>query len=83
VALLVGVAASARTYHVAQQSAHAADDGPGTAEAPWKTISKAGEAVGPGDTVVIHAGVYREHVKPRRSGTRWRPITYEAARGEE
>jgi len=75
-------AALARTYHVAQQHAQASDESPGTAEAPWKTLAKAADALGPGDTVVVHAGVYREQVKPRRSGTRWRPITYRAARGD-
>ena len=37
----------------------------------------------PGDIAVIHAGVYREHVRPGRSGTASAPITYQAAPGEE
>lgn len=37
----------------------------------------------PGDRVVIHAGVYREHVQPTCSGTHGAPICYEAAPGEE
>jgi len=37
----------------------------------------------PGDSAVIHAGVYREHVRPGRSGTASAPITYRAAPGEE
>jgi len=83
VVLLVSATASAETYHVAQQHPNASDDNPGSAAAPWKTISKAAERLGPGDTVVIHAGIYREHVKPRRSGAPSQPITYQAAEGEE
>jgi len=80
--LLLASGAAAKTYHVAQQHPKASDDAAGDADAPWKTISKAAETLGPGDTVVIHAGLYREHVQPHRSGTRWRPITYQAARDE-
>ncbi len=76
-------AAPAATYHVAQQSPQAADDGPGTGQRPWKTISKAAEMAEPGDAVLIHAGTYREHVRPAHSGTAAAPITYEAAPGEE
>jgi len=75
--------APAATYHVAQSHENAGDDNPGTLEAPWKTISEAAEMLQPGDRVVIHAGVYREQVKPARSGTASRPITYQAAEGEE
>ena len=73
----------AATYHVSQRSPQASDAGPGTAERPWRSISKAAEAMQPGDSVVIHAGVYREHVRPGRSGTASAPITYQAAPGEE
>ena len=37
----------------------------------------------PGDIAVIHAGVYREHVRPGLNGTASAPITYQAAPGEE
>jgi hypothetical protein len=73
----------AATYHVAQQHADASDDNPGTAEAPWKTISRAAETLEPGDTVMIYTGVYREHVEPARGGTPGLPITYRAAEGEK
>ena len=75
--------AAARTYHVAQNHPKASDNNPGTAEAPWKTISRAAQALRPGDTVLIHKGTYREHVRPARSGTFFRPITYQAARPGE
>ena len=71
------------TYHVSQRLSQASDAAPGTVERPWRSISKAAETVQPGDSVVIHAGVYREHVRPGRSGTAAAPISYEAAPGEE
>jgi parallel beta-helix repeat protein len=75
--------AIAATYHVAQGSAEASDAAPGTAQRPWRSISKAAEAMQPGDVAVIHAGVYREHVRPSLGGTASAAITYQAAPGEE
>jgi hypothetical protein len=75
--------APAATYHVAQRSPQASDEEPGTIDRPWRSISKAAETLQPGDTVVMHAGVYREQVRPGRSGTDSAPISYEAAPGEE
>ena len=80
---LHGSSVLAATYHVSQRLPQASDAGPGTVERPWRSISKAAETVQPGDSVVIHAGVYREHVRPGRSGTATAPISYEAAPGEE
>ena len=81
--LLLATAATARTYHVAQQHPKASDGNPASADAPWKTVSKAAETMMPGDTAIVHAGIYREHVRPARSGERDRPITYQAATGEQ
>ncbi len=75
--------AIAETYHVAQVHPRASDENPGTGERPWKTISRAAKAMRPGDTACIHAGLYREAVRPERSGTPESPITYAAAGGEE
>ena len=75
--------AVAGIYHVAQKHPDASDENPGTAERPWKTIARAAEALRPGDTARIHAGLYREAVRPARSGTAESPITYAAADGEE
>lgn len=44
------------------------DANPGSREAPWRTIQKAAEAMEPGDTVRIGAGVYRETVRTVRAG---------------
>ena len=73
-----------RTFHVDQENPLASDKNKGTARRPWKTIGKAAGALEPGDRVVIHAGIYREWVKPERGGSG--PdcmISYEAAPGED
>ncbi len=51
-------------------------------EAQVRTISEAATKAGPGDTVVIHGGVYRESVTVENSGTEDRPIRFLAAAGE-
>lgn len=75
--------AGGRTYVVAQRHRQASDAGPGTERQPFKTISKAAALAGPGDTVLIHAGLYREWVAPPRGGEEGRPVTYQAAPGEQ
>jgi hypothetical protein len=73
--------APAATFEVAQQNAQASDEGPGSAERPWKTIAKAAERAGAGDVVLIRDGVYHEQVVVRNSGTEQAPIRFEAAPG--
>jgi len=75
-------AALAETYHVAQEHRRASDANPGTEAAPWKTVSKAAAELLPGDTAVIHAGVYREWANPARSGSPAAPLVFQAATGE-
>ncbi|GAA0565959.1 hypothetical protein GCM10010172_57040 [Paractinoplanes ferrugineus] len=59
------------------------DDADGSAERPFRTINRAAALARPGDTVVVHAGEYREWVKPQRGGlSDTRRITYQAAPGE-
>ena len=68
------------TLHVATDGADTAD---GSAGRPLRTISRAAELARPGDTVLVHAGEYREWVRPRRGGlSETRRITYQAAPGE-
>lgn len=43
--------------------------GDGRAEAPFDTLLRASAAAQPGDTVRIRPGVYREQLRPARSGT--------------
>lgn len=70
-------------YSVAQQHPAASDNNPGTPEHPFRTINRAAREAGPGDTVRVHAGIYRERVNPRNGGEADRPVIYEAADGDE
>ncbi|MFW5980986.1 MAG: right-handed parallel beta-helix repeat-containing protein [bacterium] len=73
-----------KTYFVDCNSANASDDGPGTVEKPFSTISKAAEVLKPGQRVVISEGVYRESISPARGGEGpSKMISYEAAPGED
>src|ERR1700755_809752 len=67
-------------FHVATSGSDLAE---GSADSPFRTINRAAAVAQPGDTVTVHAGEYREWVKPRNGGlgTR-RRITYQAAEGE-
>jgi len=79
--LLMAQGLFATEYHVAKNGS---DQNPGTAEAPFLTISKAAMVLKTGDTVTVHEGVYREWVQPRNSGADvYSRITYQAAEGEE
>ena len=68
------------TFHVATTGS---DTAPGTEQEPLRTINRAAALAMPGDTVTVHAGEYREWVRPRRGGRSDRQrITYQAAEGE-
>ncbi|QBG49144.1 carbohydrate-binding protein [Verrucomicrobia bacterium S94] len=67
-------------YHVSTQGNDAYS---GTKSRPFKTISKGAEVAQPGDTVIVHEGVYREEINPPRGGTSDKQrIVYRAAKGE-
>ena len=67
-------------YHVAKNGS---DRNPGTAAAPFLTISRAAKIADEGDTVRVHEGIYRETVSPARGArSELGRITYEAAKGE-
>lgn len=69
--------AAGRVLHVSQwELAEIASD------RQFRTIGEAVARVEPGDTVLIHGGVYRERVTVEKSGTAQRPIRFEAAPGE-
>lgn len=71
-----------RTFHVDQKHPRADDTADGSRERPWKTIQRAAETLRPGDTVLIHDGLYRECVRPFLGGTGPdRLVTYAAAPG--
>ena len=71
-----------RVYVVNQQHPQASDQGTGTSSRPFYTINQAARLAGPGDTVLVYSGVYRERVAPARGGTEDSPIVYQAAPGE-
>lgn len=78
---LLALPATATTYWVDATHPQAADTNPGTADAPWKTIGRAGNAaeLRPGDTVLVNPGIYREHVDITVAGEPGNPITFAAA----
>ncbi|PNR94324.1 right-handed parallel beta-helix repeat-containing protein [Petrotoga sp. 9PWA.NaAc.5.4] len=68
-------------YHVAKNGS---DHGEGTQQDPFLTINKAAFIAMPGDTIIVHEGIYREWVKPKNKGlSNKRRIVYQAAKGEK
>lgn len=73
-----------KVLHVAQNNPQASDNNPGTLERPLKTINAAAQLLQPGEKVIVHEGIYREHVIPARGGTAAnKMIAYEVASGEK
>ncbi len=70
-----------RTFVVHGGHAKASDQNAGSEAEPLKTIQSAAQQAQPGDTVLVHAGVYRERVAPAQGGTQEHPIVYTAAPG--
>ena len=66
-----------RTWHVAPKELTGLPPA-----AQVRTISEAAAKAEPGDTVVIHDGIYRETVTVEKSGTAEKPIRFQAAPGE-
>ena len=55
-----------------------------TGTGQYKTISAAAQVAQPGDTITVHAGIYREKIVPPRGGASdTKRITYQAAPGEK
>lgn len=52
------------------------------ADGPFLTLAKAAAVAGPGDTVILRGGVYRETLKPARSGADGNPIAFRNYEGE-
>jgi alpha-N-arabinofuranosidase len=72
----------AKEFHVS--AAKGCDTWAGSAERPFKTIQQAADYAKAGDTIIVHEGVYREHVNHINGGTSDNErITYEAAPGEK
>ncbi len=58
------------------------NDNPGTRMQPFKTIQKAVEFMQPGDSCTVSRGLYRECLRPARSGKAGAPILIQAASNE-
>ena len=72
---------TAAEVHVATNGS---DTAAGTLDSPFRSIQRAADALEPGDECIIHAGTYREWIKPPRGGTsETQRITYRAAPGEK
>lgn len=70
----------AKEYHVAVTGS---DVDEGSATTPLRTINAAAQKALPGDTITVHAGIYREWVNPLYGGTSdYQRILYRAAEGE-
>lgn len=67
----------AATYHVDAATGDDTKSGDAPAAA-WKTMERACLAVKPGDTVIVHPGVYTESVPLTRPGTAQQPIRIQA-----
>ncbi len=55
--------------------------GTGSAELPWRSIQKALDECGPGDAVMLHAGIYAQRVHWPVSGTVGKPVSLMAEEG--
>ncbi len=68
--------ASPVRYYVAPGGA---DSNPGRSDSPFRTLQKAADVAGPGDTVIVRPGTYTggsRMVSVSRSGTPGQPITF-------
>lgn len=82
-ALAMPAGALAADFYIDQNNSGASDSNPGTAERPWKTITKANTTLKAGDTVYVHGGTYTSsNVAPNNSGTAGAYITYQNYPGE-
>jgi len=71
----------AKEYHV---SVKGNDNNIGSLQHPFKTINRAVFFAKAGDTIAVHAGTYREWIKPLRGGTSdEKRIVYRAAPDED
>lgn len=75
------ITAVGREYHVLVS---ASDDGDGSMAHPFRTIKAASRVARAGDTITVHAGIYREWVDPEVGGTNdLNRILYRSAPGEK
>ena len=83
---LLGSVALATTLHasIIHVATNGRDTGVGSEPDPLRTIQHAADLAQPGDSILVHAGVYRERINPPRGGTSdAMRIVYQAAPGEK
>lgn len=68
--------ATAEIRHVDGTNRNCNSHGPGNIDQPWCRISDAGKATQAGDTVLVHAGTYREQMRLMVSGRANQPIVF-------
>lgn len=79
--LFLGVAAPAlATEYFVEKGG--GDENPGTRMQPFRTISKAASLMEPGDICTVSRGLYRESIRPAKSGKAGAPLLFRAAAGE-
>lgn len=82
--LLFGVSLAVSAQHRYYVAVSGKDTQDGSESRPFRTIGCAAEVAQPGDVITVHAGTYREWVRPPRGGTSAaQRITYQAAPGED
>lgn len=69
-------------YHVDCMNEEASDENDGSKDHPFLTINHAAEIAEPGTRIIVHSGLYREWVSPKRGGiSPEKIISYEAMPG--
>ena len=64
-------------------STSGSDNNPGTFSHPWRKVQKAADTAGPGQTVCVRAGVYKERVKINVTGSAsGGPVIFQSYPGE-
>jgi len=74
--VLSSITVLATTYYVDQNNKLADNGNPGTEALPWATLHRANMKVGPGDTVIVKAGIYHDWICPETNGTPDQWIVY-------
>jgi hypothetical protein len=81
ISLTICITVTAREYHVAKIGNN---DNKGTKDSPFLTIQAAADIARPGDSIIVHQGVYREQITPPRGGVSdSERIVYLAAKDEK
>lgn len=78
---LTAACASASTWYVDQNVQAPNPDG--SAALPFTAVQQAIDVAGPGDTILVRRGIYRESVYFKKSGSDGRPITLAGYPGEQ